>query len=91
MSSTVINCAAEAMLPDASVAVQVTVVIPTRYGASLAAWSLRALEIFTSGQLSAASAEPTATTAEARWGSLPTEIFWGAAIDGFSLSTTVMV
>src|SRR2546430_7218609 len=91
ISFTVTSCGAEAVLPEASVAVQVIVVPPTLYGAARAAPSLRALEPFTSGQLSAASATPTATPADARCGSLPAETLPGALIDGFSLSLTVMV
>src|ERR1700680_950595 len=86
MSFTVTVCTADALLPEASVAVQVIVVTPTLYGASIARPSLRTLETWTPGQLSVATGEPTATTAVARPGSLPTVILAGAVIDGFTVS-----
>ena len=90
-SRTVIDCFADAVLPDASVAVQVIVVRPTMNGSPGAAPSLREDETFTSGQLSAACAVPVDTTAEGRCRSLPVEMPSGATIDGFSLSFTVIV
>src|SRR5450759_3168878 len=90
ISSTVIVWVTETAFPAASVAVQVIVVTPTGYGASIAAPSLRTLETFTPWQLSVATGEPTATTAEARPGSLPVVMLSGAVIDGASSSLVWM-
>src|SRR5450756_615092 len=90
MSSTVIVCVTEVVFPAASVAVQVIVVTPTGYGASIAAPSLRTLETFTPWQLSDATGELTATTAEARPGSLPVVMPAGAVIDGGTKSLVWM-
>src|SRR5438105_4346473 len=60
-------------------------------GALRSAPSLRVADTVTSVQLSFASAEPVATTAEGRCRSLSAVIAPGAVRNGFSLSTTVTV
>src|SRR6266581_2896405 len=85
-SSTVTSCVAVAVLPAASVAVQVTVVAPL---AKLAGASLLAV---TPGQLSDAVGLPSATPVAAQApASVPTVRARGAVIVGFSSSVTVTV
>ena len=85
-SFTVTTCVAEAVLPEASVAVQVTVVAPLTNvaGASLVT--------VTPAQLSPAVAVPRATAVAVHW---PASVLVmkaaGAAMVGFTLSFTVTV
>src|SRR5687767_3097753 len=80
---------AEALLPDPSFAVQVTVVSPTGNGAESSRLSLRVGVIDTSPQLSKADALPATSTAEPLSGSLTASIPAGAVTEGFSASVTV--
>ena len=86
LSVTVIVCVHVAVLPDASVAVHVTVVAPSAYG------SVPSLPELTPGQLSLIVAEPKLTpVAEQVPASVDTLTADGHVITGASLSVTVTV
>jgi len=79
------------MLPVASVAFQVMVVVPTGYGAFNACPSLRVPPVVTPAQLSVAVGVPGFTAAEHRPGSFGTVMLLGQVITGGSVSLTVTV
>src|ERR1044071_1881405 len=88
-SLTVMVCVPIVMLPDASVAFHVMVVVPTGYGA-LSGWlSLRVPVTVTPGQLSLAVAVPGLTLALHELGGALTVWFGGTLKVGGVLSVTV--
>src|SRR4051812_47061730 len=90
-STTVTSCSADEALPKASIAVQVTIVVPTGYGALMGSPSLRALVIVSGAvQLSLATGSPSATSAEPSVGSFGWLMFAGAVIVGLTSSLVLM-
>src|SRR5207244_1339604 len=88
---TAIVCAAEPVLPAASVADHVIVVVPTGYVSDNALPSERTPVAVTVEQLSVAVAVPGLIAAAHLPTSLPCEMAGGAVTIGFSVSAMVMV
>src|SRR5437764_5647247 len=89
MSVTVTDCSDDALFPDASRAVHVITVTPTRYADPTAPPSSRTVKTSTPGQLSDTSGLPTITDANPVPLSLLTEILADDITDGASLSATL--